>query len=120
MTTVASIAADAFNGVGAAIDGVILTAVMEYETQGDYDRSTQLYITFTTSLTGRAVVGTASAIKASFPSYTVGPEDTLLLLEGFAEVPEAGWKVTAGGKTRIIKDVGDIAGAGTFFEVVAR
>ena len=117
--TVAEIAKQAFNGVAAALGGVVSDATLSYDAQGAHDPVTGTAITTTTSATGRAVIGTSAAIPSKFPSYVVGPFDTLIMLEGFSMAPKVGFKVTIGTNERTIKAVGDIAGAGEFFEVVA-
>ena len=118
--TVAQIAASAFTAVDAQVTGVVQTASMSYETKGAYNPATGTHISFSTDVTGgRVVIDTSAAIANKFPGYVAGPDDLVLLLEGFPTVPQVGWTVTAGGVTRTIKAVGDIAGAGAFFEVVA-
>lgn len=118
--SVAKIANLAFNGVGGAIKGVIGPATLTFQTQGTYNQNTREYTTADTVLSGRAYIGTSAAIASSFPSFTAGPDDTLMGLEGFTSVPDVGWTVTFKGITREIKAVGDIAGAGGFTEVIAK
>jgi len=94
--------------------GTITSAISGYNTEtGSWD-------TVETVFTGgRAMIGTRAAIASAFPAYVTGPDDTLIYLEGFTSVPDVGWTVTVDSIARTIKAVGDIAGAGTFFEVVA-
>ena len=160
MTTVATISAAAFNGVAAAISGVVFTATASKLTRGNgvfdfgaitatatdfddlglisdavtesldygtiisaingYNTDSGSWDTVETVYTGgRAVIGTQAAIASTFPGYATGPDDTLIYLEGFTSVPDIGWTVTVNSIARTIRAVGDIAGAGTFFEVVA-
>ena len=125
MTSVTAIATEAFDAVAAKFsDGIIQTASLSYEaplSSGEvYDAKGGKFLTTpTTPPSGRAVIGTASAIANKFPAHTIGADDTLIMLEGFTTVPKVGWKVTVGTKVRTIKAVGDIVDAGTFFEVVA-
>ena len=120
VTTIAQIAASAFTAVDAQITGVVRAASMSYDTKGAYNPATGKHISFATEVTGgRVVVDTSASIANKFPSYVAGADDLVLILEGFTTVPQIGWTVTAGGVTRTIKAIGDIVGAGTFFEVVA-
>jgi hypothetical protein len=68
---------------------------------------------------GRAIETTADHIDNSFPDYVNGPDDVVVLLQGFTATPENGWRVNYNGKIKTVKAIGDIVGAGTFFEVVA-
>lgn len=121
MVTVAEIAKQAFDGVAAALGGVVREVTLSYDTLGVHDAVTGTAPTVTTTATGRSVVGTASAIPNKFPAYTAGPNDILIMLEGFDVVPRVGWRVTINGDAeRTIRAVGDIVGAGAFFEVVAK
>lgn len=117
--SVAKIAKLAFDGVAGAITGVIGPATLTFVTQGTYNQATRAYPNTPTELTGRAYIGTAAAIASSFPAFVAGPDDTLMGLEGFSSVPDVGWTVTFKGITREIKEIGDIAGAGGFTEVIA-
>lgn len=120
MVTVAEIAKEAFDGVAVSIEGVVKAATMEYDTQGAYNAATGTYaLTPTSGGAGRAIVGTAKAVKSSFPAYVAGPNDILLYLEGFTSSPSINWRVSIDGVVRVIKHIGDVVGAGGFFEVVA-
>jgi len=107
--------------------GSIADATTESEDYGSITATLSVYnavtgqwtLTTTTITGGRAIIGTQAAIASKFPAYVAGPDDTLMFLEGFTSVPAIGWRVTAGGITRTIKAVGDIAEGGGFFEVVA-
>ncbi len=120
MTTLKEISKEAFDNVAADITDVVLAASLEYDTRGPYNATTGTSgVNAVTTITGgRAVFGTSSAIANVFPSYTQGSDDVLISLEGFTTVPKIGWRIVANG-TRTIKAVGDIVGAGTFFDVVA-
>ncbi len=117
--SVADIAKIAFDGVAGAVTGVIDVATLTINTQGAYNASTRLYANTETVLSGRAYIGTAAAIASSFPAFVAGPEDIVMGLEGFSQVPDIGDQVTFKTVIREIKAVGDIAGAGGFTEVVA-
>ena len=110
-----------FDDMGLISDAV--TESLDYGTImviGDYNTDSGSWDTVETLYTGgRAVIGTQAAIASAFPGYATGPDDTLIYLEGFTSVPDIGWTVTVNSIARTIKAVGDIAGAGTFFEVVA-
>ncbi|MDH3579973.1 MAG: hypothetical protein OEM91_05025 [Hyphomicrobiales bacterium] len=119
VTTVAAIAAEAFTDVAAELD-VIKACTVTAVTQGAYNPVTHTYAETTTVETGRAVMDQAKPIKDVFPDYVVGPGDTLFWLEGLTTAPKENNTLTIGGVPRKITQVGDVAGAGTFFSVVAR
>ena len=117
---IAQIAKSAFDRAALAIDGVVKVATISHDTKGAYNTTTGVYaVDSTPTATGRAVFGTASALRGSFPAFIAGPADMIISLEGFTTVPQVGWSLTIDGVEMIIKAVGDIAGAGVFFEVIA-
>ena len=118
--TVAQIAARAMNRAGAAITDAVHVATLGYVTRGAYDHATGGYAETPVSLSGRAVVATETPIADAFPDYVAGPGDELVLLEGFTATPKEGWELTFSGRTRVVRRVQDIAGAGTLFYAVAR
>ena len=121
MTTVAEIAAEAFTAVAADVTDVILTATVTKTAQGAYNATTGAYAETETDYTGRGVVATERALTDYFPDYVAGPADTLVYLEGLSAAPAEGDKLALTGHSdRIIRRVGDVVGAGTFFAVVAR
>ena len=120
MTTVAEIAAEAFTDVDLELTDVIKACTVETIVQGAYNPATGLYAETPTSFTGRSIMDQASPIKDVFPEYVAGPGDTLFWLEGLSQSPKELDKLTIGGLDREIKQVGDVAGASTFFSVVAR
>lgn len=121
MTTVAEIAADAFDGVAAEITDVILSATITKSVPGPYDIATGTYAEAMTDYSGRAVVATETPVTDYFPEYVVGPSDVLVFLEGFQVAPAEGDDLSLSGHDdRVIRSVGDIVGVGTFFAVVAR
>lgn len=119
MVTVADISKEAFDAVAAELGGVVHDATLTYDVLGEHNPTTGVAVATPTTATGRAVFGTAAAIASRFPAYVIGPDDLLIMLEGFTTVPRVGWRVTINSIERTIKAVGDIAGAGDFFEVIA-
>jgi len=117
--TVGKISKLAASGVSGAIKGVLEGATLTFITQGQYNSATRSHIDFPTTINGRAVIGTAAAIPSKFPAFIAGPHDVLMSLFDFKQIPKIGWTVTFKGVDRQIKAVGDVAGAGEFFEVVA-
>ena len=117
--SVADIAKKAFDGVAAGLSGVVKSATITVEVKGEYNATTGTRAVTSTTYSGRAVFGTAAAIRSRFPAYEVGPDDLIISLEGFSTVPSVNDTVTIDSVDRTIKAVGDIAGAGDFFEVIA-
>jgi len=126
-TTVAAIAAEAFDAVAEEISGLILACTVTRKTQGAYDATTGAYSETTTTFTGRAVIATGSTVEGVgnakiadlFPAYVAGPSDTVMILEGLTGAPKENDTIAAGGVTRTVKAVGDVVGAGTLFLVIA-
>ena len=119
-TTVTAIASAAFTAVNAAITDAIKACTVTKTALGAYNSATGAHATTTSNDTGRAVAGTQTAIQDTFPAYVVGPTDVLFYLEGLSAAPAENDTLTIGGVDRTITAVGDIAGAGTFYAVVAR
>lgn len=119
MTTVADIAARAFNAVSAAITDAIPAATITRTVQGLYDPEQDVYDTTTETQTGRAVISDERPKQDAFPAFVIGPQDELILLEGFTSVREND-VLTIGGVDRTVMAVQDIVGAGVLFNVVAR
>ena len=117
--SVGDIAKQAFDAVGVLISGVVHDANISYSERGDYDVNSGRYSEVEMTVSGRAVIETAAALAKRYPSHVSGPDDTLIILEGFNVVPAVGWKVSIGNTDRTIKRVGDIVGAGELIEVVA-
>lgn len=117
--TVAQIAAKAMDAVAAKITDAIHAATLVRTTQGAYNATTGAYATTTATQTGRAVVDTVRPAQDVFPDYVAGPGDELILLEGFTSAKEND-ALTFAGRTRTVRQVQDIAAAGTLFYVVAR
>lgn len=123
MTTVAEIAKEAFDAVAAEFTDVIQTATLTRPaTDRTYNASSGAYEGGTDPInqTGRGLIGTAQALKDTFPAHVAGPTDTLIYLEGFTTEPKENDKVTIAGVERTIANTGDIVGVGTFFAVVAK
>lgn len=119
MPTVAEIADLAFDGVSGAIPDAVHTATLAQDTQGAYSTATASYAVSTATQTGRVVVDTVTPASDLFPDYVAGPADELLLLEGFTSCAE-GNRVTFQGRTKTVKLVQDIVGAGTLFYALCR
>ncbi|WP_212525854.1 hypothetical protein [Actibacterium sp. MT2.3-13A] len=119
MTTVAAIAAAAFDAVAAEVTDAIQSATLTRTTKGAYSTTTATYAETTSNQTGRAVIDTVKPIADVFPDYVAGPGEELILLEGFTSCRE-GDTLTFGGRARSVMMVQDILGAGTLFYAVAR
>lgn len=121
MTSVAEVAKEAFDGVGAEFSDVILDAVITRRVQGAYDAASGAYTETSLAISGRAIVSTESSISDYFPDYVIGPGDELIFLEGLSSRPiEADILSIPSHPDRTIRSVGDIVGVGSFFAVVAR
>lgn len=120
MTTVAAIAAEAFDAVEDEFSDVIQACTLTRTAQGAYDPATGEYDTTATQATGRALVATETPITDVFPDYVAGPGDVLIYLEGLSIDPAENDSLLVGSTTRTVTKAGDIVGVGTFFAVVAR
>ena len=120
-TTIAQIAKQAMDAVALAVTDAIKVAELSYTTESDYNTTTGKYDTITTTIIngGRAVLDTVKPINDAFPSYVAGPSDQLFLLEGFTTVPAEGWGLAIAEVGYEIRQVQDIALAGSLFYVVA-
>ena len=120
-TTVSAIAKKAFDKAALKLPDVIKACTVTQNAQGAYNPVTHTYVETPTVLTGRAVMDQSKPIKDVFPDYVVGPGDTLFWVEGLSSAPAENDILTVGSDSdRTIKKVGDVAGAGTFFSVIAR
>lgn len=119
MTTVADIAADAFDAVTLEIIDAIHSATLTRTTLGAYTASTGAYAVTTASQTGRAVSDQSKPITDVFPDFVVGPADELFILEGFTSCIENDALAVAG-RTLAVRQVLNIVNAGSLFYVVAR
>jgi SPP1 family predicted phage head-tail adaptor len=97
-TTVAQIAADAFDAVGVAITDAIKAATLSDGT---------------TDYAGRVVFGGETA-PAGFPMATAKDKLRPAYLEGFGVIPAPGWTILADGVTHYVTGVRDVVEAGTF------
>lgn len=119
-TTVAAIAARAFDKVAIKLSGVIKTATVTRETgNATYNATTGAYTASTTSATCRAIEETAAAMASVFPGYVAGPSELMFCLEGLSFAPTKGDLLTIGTVNRTIQRVGDIVGAGGLYRVTA-
>ena len=114
--TVAEIAAEAYSAVAAEVTDAINDSVLTKEVQGAYDVATGQYTITTTTYPCRSVANTSSAIPDMFPDYIAGPSDALLFIEGLSVAPVENDLLDG----RVIREVGDIVEAGTFFAVIVR
>ena len=120
-TTIAQIAKQAMDAVALAVTDAIKVAELSYTTESDYNTTTGKFATISTTIIngGRAVLDTVKPVKDAFPNYVAGPSDLLFLLEGFTTVPVEGWGLSVGEVAYDIRQVQDIALAGSLFYVVA-
>ena len=118
MTTVAEIAAEAFTGASAEFTDIIKAVTLTRATQTRYNPSTGQHLTSETTADGRGLFDTSTAINDVLPGFAAGPKDELVWLEGLNTPPKENDRVAIGGAGYIVKAVGDVAGAGSFFAVV--
>lgn len=119
MTTVAQIADEAFDNVALAITDAIKTATLSSVANGSYNYDTGAYATTTTTISGRCVIDSQTPASDIFPDYVIGPNEQMMMLEGFSSVPVEGWTLTLGSITYTVKRVQDIVGAGAIQMIVA-
>ena len=105
MTTVAEIADAAFDNVALAITDAIKTATLSSVANGSYNYDTGAYSTTTTTISGRCVIDSQTPASDIFPDYVIGPNEQMMMLEGFSSVPYEGWTLTLGSKTYTVKRV---------------
>lgn len=117
--TIAKIAAKALGASRKAITDSVMDATLTQITKGAYDAISGAHAEIRTTQTGQVVFQGSAPVADLFPDYVIGPNDRLLMLEGFADVRESDL-ITVGNKTRIVRAVLDISGAGTLFNVIAR
>jgi hypothetical protein len=118
-TTVAAIAARAFDQVATKLTGVIQTGTLSRTASPAYDATTGVYAGIVTTSTCRVLVDTQTPVADVFPGYAEGPSGVLLYLEGLTTAPAENDTIAYGSLTRTIKAVSDIVAAGTFFAVMA-
>lgn len=122
MVTVAQIAAKAFDAVAAKITDAIHPATLNWVDRGAYDPISGSYPETERSASGRVVEDSTKPVADVFEDYVAGPRDTLVLMEGFSEVPKENWKLEyndyIGDDARVIKRVQDIVAANSLFYVV--
>lgn len=117
--TIAKIAAKALGASRKAITDSVTDGTLTQITKGDYDVVAGNYDEIRSTQTGQVVFQGAAPIPDLFPDYVIGPNDRLLMLEGFTGVRESDL-ITVGDKTRIVRAVLDISGAGTLYNIIAR
>lgn len=117
--TVAQIAAKALNAAQGAITDAVHVAYVSRADKASYDVATGAYANTPETQTGRAVVQNAAPSTDQFPGYVAGPNDQVLMLEGFTSVKQND-VVTIGARDLTVMAVQDIAGAGTVYMVAAR
>lgn len=119
-TTVTAIADAAFDAVAAAITDAVQTITLTKTAYSSYNTTTGAYSEVDTTYSGRGVLDTVKPMADVFPSWTVGPNDQLWLLEGLSAAPAEGDKLTVSSVDYRIAKVQDIVGAGTLYYVVAQ
>lgn len=117
MTTVAAIAAAAFDAAGAAITDALQAVTVTRTTPGAYNPATGAYAATTAQSTGRGVLDSVRPVADIFPAHVRGPKDQLWLFEGLTALRE-GDAVAIGGTSYTVAAVQDIVGAGSLFYAV--
>jgi hypothetical protein len=116
-TTVAAIAAEAFDDVDAEITGVIRTGTVTRAANATYSAGT--YSASTSTQTVRVIEITERETADVLPGYVASPGEVPLLIEGATSLQENDTITVSGRPTRKVARVGDIVGAGTLFVAVA-
>jgi len=111
MTTITAIADAAFDAVALAITDAIDDATISYDTNGTYNPSTGVYPVTTTTINGRALFDTEIPGNDIFPDTVIGPQDQLVLLEGFSAVVKEGYKLTVNSVDYEVKRAQAIVGS---------
>lgn len=111
MTTITAIADAAFDAVALAITDAIDDATISYDTNGTYNLSTGVYPVTTTTISGRALFDTEIPANDIFPDTVIGPQDQLVLLEGFSAVVKEGYKLTVNSINYEVKRAQAIVGS---------
>lgn len=117
---IADIAKAAFDGAASAVADSVHTATLSWDVQSSYNTTTGSYAGASPTDTGRLTVASERPAGDLFPDYVAGPNDEMLLLEGFSTAPKEGYEVTANGRTWDIQRVQDISAAGSLFYVMGR
>lgn len=121
MSTVASIAKEAFDAVAAEFTDTTIKAcsLTRVTDPGTYNPGTGEYEgRVETTATGRALFDTSTPVEDVFPAYVAGPSDRLVWLEGLSLIPAENETIAIGGQNHTVKAVGDVVGAGTFFSAM--
>ena len=123
-TTVSAIALSAFTKVGDKISGVIKSCTLtRAATDGDYDPELGTRFNGTNAASdtgGQCFEDTTTPLTDVYPDYVAGPSDTLFYVRGLAQAPVEGDTLTVGGAAYSVQYVGDVAGAGALYSVIAR
>lgn len=122
MTTVSQIAAQAFNAVASSITDVIHDATLSFLTKEarGYDHKSGKYFEQPTEYSGRALFDTVKPASDIFADYTHGPQDVLVLLEGFGVAAKENWTLTVNSEAYTVKAAQAIVGVSDLVYVVAR
>jgi|TARA_R110000803_G_scaffold99579_2_gene167688 hypothetical protein len=117
-TTVEAISSAAFTAANAAITDVIDDATITYVSQGSYNYTTGTYAVTSTSVTGRALFDTEKPASDSgvssqgiFGDTIIGPQDQLVLLEGFSVEVKEGFQLTVNSINYEIKTAQKVVGS---------
>lgn len=118
-TTVAAIAAEAFDAVAADLSGVIRTGTLTRKADAGYNPTTEAYTAATGTYTCRVVDASSMPVGALPPGFVSGPGEAVLFIEGLTVEPRKSDVIAYGSRTRTVSQVADIAGAGGLYAVVA-
>ena len=112
-TTVEAISSAAFTAANAAITDVIDDATITYVSQGSYNYTTGTYAVTSTSVTGRALFDTEKPASDSGVSSQgiFGPQDQLVLLEGFSVEVKESFQLTVNSIDYEIKTAQKVVGS---------
>jgi hypothetical protein len=120
ITTVAEIAKEAFDSVAKEIGGVIFDGVLSDDPHGLYNQTTAAYDLRPPdpSQFNCRVLVTQTPKDGRIGSYTVGPKESVALIEGLKTSPKENMILNFSGKTKTLTFVDDILYAGQLFTVV--
>lgn len=118
--SVADIGKLAFDGVAAALSGVVHDARLTWDAKGDYDIDAGKRTKSKRFIDGRAVEDASKPVADIFPDYTKGPADRMVLLEGLVVAPQETMRLCYSDRDLTITAVADIAGGGGLYYVMAR
>lgn len=122
-TTVSAIALAAFTKVNAKITGVIKSCTLtRAATDARYDPENGTRFGGTNAINdtgGQCFQDTTTPLTDAFPDYVAGPGDALFYIRGLSQAPKEGDTLTIGGTDYSVRYVGDVAGGGGLYSVIA-